>query len=135
VQLCQHRKYSLPANGVYLLESNVEHGVVKERYLQFEKAGDQYLGQVVSSGLDVNHVSFATSPPYFEDDKGNVRKKVLGLLWDFIVGGKTIAGEMCHLLYFCFASLCYHFDFLVRTLPRQNKLQASPFLPTFPTTP
>ncbi len=109
-------------------------GSVKERYLQFEKAGDQYLGGVVSS-LDVNHVSFATSPPYFEDDEdGNVREKVLGLLWDFIVGGKTIAGEVCHLLYFYFASLCYHFDFLVRTLPRRNKLQALPFLPTFPTT-
>jgi len=40
-------------------------GSIKERYLQFEKAGDQYLGRVVS-GLDVNDVSFAVSPPYFE---------------------------------------------------------------------
>ena len=30
-------------------------GHVKERYLQFEKAGDQYLGRVVC-GLDVNDV-------------------------------------------------------------------------------
>ncbi len=107
-------------------------GSVKERYLQFEKAGDQYLGRVVS-GLDVNDVSFATSPPYFEDDNnGMVRENVLTLLRNFVVGGKSIQGEVCHLLYFCFASLCYHFDFLVRTLPRRSKLQASPFFTNIP---
>jgi hypothetical protein len=37
-------------------------GLVKERYLQFKKAGDQYLGWVVS-GLDDNDVSFAISRP------------------------------------------------------------------------
>ena len=42
-------------------------GPVKERYLQYEKAGDQYLGRVVC-GLDVNSVKCATSPPYFEFD-------------------------------------------------------------------
>jgi len=36
------------------------------------------------------------------------------------------------LLYFCFASLCYHFDFLVKVLHKQNKLQASPFFTHIP---
>ena len=63
-------------------------GSVKERYLQFEKAGDQYLGRVVS-GLDVNDVSFAVSPPYFECD-GDVKEKILILLKDFTVGGHGI---------------------------------------------
>ncbi len=73
-------------------------GSIKERYLQYKKAGDQYLGQVVSR-LDVIDVSFAISPPYFEsgpDD--NVKEKVLGLLREFIVGGNSIADEVCHLL-------------------------------------
>ena len=39
-------------------------GHIKERYLQYEKAGDQYLGRVVC-GLDVNTVDFAVSPPFF----------------------------------------------------------------------
>jgi hypothetical protein len=39
-------------------------GHVKEPYLQFEKAGDQYLGRVVTE-LDVNDVLFAVSPPFF----------------------------------------------------------------------
>ncbi len=66
------------------------------------------------------------------NEDGNVRVKVMGLLQELIVRGKTIAGEVCYLLYFCFASLCYHFDFLVRTLPRRNKLQASPFFTNIP---
>ena len=105
-------------------------GSVKERYLQFEKAGDQYLGQVVS-GLDVNDVSFAVLPPYFECD-GDMKEKILTLLKDFTVGGHGIRGEIFQVLYFCFASLCYHFDYLVRVLPQRNKLQASPFFTHIP---
>ena len=105
-------------------------GSVKERYLQFEKAGDQYLGRVVS-GLDVNDVSFAISPPYFECDC-YMKDKILTLLKDFTVGGHGIRGEIFQMLYFCFASLCYHFDFLVQRLPKRYKLQASPFFTHIP---
>jgi hypothetical protein len=100
-------------------------GSVKERYLQFEKAGDQYLGRVVS-GLDVNDVSFAVSPPYFECD-GDVKEKILILLKDFTVGGHGIQGEIFQMLYFCFASLCYHFDYLVQVLPQRSKCRHRPF--------
>jgi hypothetical protein len=66
-------------------------GLVKERYLQFKKAGDQYLGWVVS-GLDINNVSFAISPPYFEcgDNEGGIREKIFTLLKEFTVGGHGI---------------------------------------------
>ncbi|KAL3775170.1 hypothetical protein HJC23_000313 [Cyclotella cryptica] len=40
-------------------------GGIKERYLHFENAGDQYLGRVVA-GLDSNEYLFAVSPPYFD---------------------------------------------------------------------
>ena len=63
--------------------------------VQYENAGDQYLGQVLVSGLDIN----------FE------------LLKDLMVGGHSIAHEIFHLLYYCPASLCCHFDFMVRILP------------------
>jgi hypothetical protein len=87
----------------------------------------------VVSRLDVNDVSFAISPPYFESGPDDdVKEKVLGLLREFVVWGNSIAGEVCHLLYFCFASICFHFDYLVRVLPKQNKLQASPFFTNIP---
>ena len=87
------------------------------------------------SGLDVNDVSFAVSPPYFEND-GNgddVREKVFELLKDYMVGGHSnISGEVFQLLYYCFASLCYHYNFLVGILPKRNKLQVSPFFTNLP---
>jgi len=108
-------------------------GLVKERYLQFKKAGDQYLGRVVS-GLDINNVSFAISPPYFEcgDNPDDLREEIFTLLKNFMVGGGGIRGELFQLLYFCFASLCYHFEYLVQVLHKQNKLQASPFFTHIP---
>ena len=39
-------------------------GHIKERYLQYKKVGDQYLGRVIC-GLEVNDVLFAVSPPFF----------------------------------------------------------------------
>jgi hypothetical protein len=108
-------------------------GSVKEHYLQFKKARDQYLGQVVS-GLDVNDVSFAILPPYFEcgDNEGDIWEKIFTLLKEFTVGGHGIQGEIFQLLYFCFVSLCYHFNFLVEVFPKQNKLQALPFFTHIP---
>jgi len=108
-------------------------GPVKERYLQYEKAGDQYLGRVVS-GLDVNNVSFAVSPPYFENDgiEDDVTEKINILLKSFTVGGDNLSGDVFRVLYFCFASLCYHFDYLVQITPGRSKLQASPFFTNIP---
>ena len=56
-----------------------------------------------------------------------MKEKILTLLKDFTVGGHGIRGEIFPVLYFCFASLCYHFDYLVQVLPQRNKLQVSPF--------
>ena len=107
-------------------------GPVKERYLQYEKAGDQYLGRVVS-GLDVNDVSFAASPPYFESGpEDDVRGNVNDILKAFTVGGGNLSGEVYRVLYFCFASLCYHFDYLSEITPMRSKLQASPFFTNIP---
>ncbi len=63
-------------------------GCVKEHYLQYEKAGDQYLGRVVSRH-DINDVSFVISPPYFESGTDDdVKENVLSLLREFVVGGE-----------------------------------------------
>ena len=38
---------------------------MKEKYIHYEKAGDQYVGRV-AAGLNVNSTEFAVSCPYFE---------------------------------------------------------------------
>lgn len=96
-------------------------GHVKERYLQYEKAGDQYLGRVVC-GLDVNTVDFAVSPPFFEFDDTRQEggwddgtSQVYSLLKDNMVHGDTVPASVHHIFYFCFASICFHLDFLFFT--------------------
>jgi len=105
-------------------------GQVKERYLQYEKAGDQYLGRVVS-GLDVNSVSFAVSPPFFDVDD-EVRVQIEALIKSYVVGGEHLPAGVYQIFQYCFASLCYHYEFLTSTLHRRSKLQASPFFSAMP---
>jgi hypothetical protein len=105
-------------------------GQVKERYLQYEKAGDQYLGRVVS-GLDVNSVTFAVSPPFFDVDD-ETRVQIEALIKSYVVGGKLLPAGVYQIFHYCFASLCYHYEFLTATLHQKSKLQASPFFSAMP---
>ena len=105
-------------------------GHIKERYLQYEKAGDQYLGRVVC-GLDVNHVSFAASPPFFEAES-EALDNIHILLKTYAVRGDLVTPDMHRVFYFCFASLCYHRDFVAANLHQRSKLQASPFFNAMP---
>jgi len=87
-------------------------GHVKERYLQYEKAGNQYLGHVVC-GLDVNTVDFAVSPPFLEFDDtrqeggGTGKSRVYSMLRDYMVHGDTVLASVHRVFYFCFASFVF----------------------------
>ena len=130
MQFCQRRKYGVPADGFNLPASNVEYGF-RQGTLPPVRKSWRPVPWASGVWLDVNDVSCAVLPPYFVCD-GDVKDKILTLLKDFMVGGHGIQAEIFQMLYFCFASLCYHFDFLVKHLPKRNKLQASPFLLTSP---
>ena len=54
------------------------------------------------------------------------------LLKDYMVRGECALPSVHHIFYFCFASLCYHFDFLKRILHSKNKLRASHFFTHIP---
>jgi hypothetical protein len=101
---------------------------VKERYLQFEKAGGQYRGRVVCR-RNVKSVKFAVSPPFFDfDDTGpddGTSPNVYSLLRDYMVCGQSVSASVHCIFFFCFASLCFHFDILTQVLHKKNKLQAS----------
>ena len=126
---------SLPMVSICLC-SMWSMGHVKERYLQFEKAGNQYLGRAVS-GLVVNDVKFAVSPPFFDFDvtrpADGTDESVYSLLRDYMVRGESVSASVHCIFYFCFASLCFHFDFLLQALHPKNKLQALHFFNHIPT--
>jgi hypothetical protein len=54
-----------PPMASICLRAGWSMGPVKEKYIHYEKAGDQYVGRVVC-GLNVNSTRFAVSLPYFE---------------------------------------------------------------------
>jgi hypothetical protein len=122
---CLHRilaKYSkeffalgiLPGNlGSHLARKGTSSHA-KECYLQYEKAGNQYLGRVVC-GLDVNFIKFAVSPPFFKFDctrQGDIGQgdtgqggaddgtsvRVYSLLRDYMVHGKSVPASLHHII-------------------------------------
>jgi hypothetical protein len=96
-------------------------GHIKERYLHYKMAGNQYLGQVVC-GLEVNDMLFAVSPPFLILREGDERAdSVYPLLKEYMVCGDHVPASVNCIFYFCFASLCYHFDYLAKSCtPRTN---------------
>mmetsp|Transcript_13153 Transcript_13153/g.27833 ORF Transcript_13153/g.27833 Transcript_13153/m.27833 type:complete len:157 (+) Transcript_13153:1089-1559(+) len=97
-------------------------GTVKERYLHSEKAGDQYLGHVVS-GLNCNLYLFAVSPPYFDftgvENKSNIEQNLDTLVKEYIPRGDCLKSRIFCIFRYCFASLCYNFNFLRQKLHKK----------------
>ena len=110
-------------------------GGIKERYLHFENAGDQYLGRVVT-GLDCNEYLFAVSPPYFDlstvANEEETEKTIDELVARYLVGGNVCPPRLFVIFRYLFASLCFHSEFLSKKLHPKNKLQASPFFTSIP---
>ncbi len=83
-------------------------GNMKERYLHYEKAGDQFLGRVVS-GLNVDVYKFAVSPPYFDFNNYDgpaeeAEKKVDDLVKKLLLRGEKVEPRVFRIVRFCFAS-------------------------------
>ena len=83
-------------------------GGIKERYLHFENAGDQYLGRVVA-GLDCNEYLFAVSPPYFDlstvANAEETEKTIDELVARYLVGGNVCPPRLVVIFHYLFASL------------------------------
>ncbi len=90
-------------------------GSVKELYLDYEKAGVQYLGWV-ASGLNCSRYLFSASPPYFDFDwasgKGHIWKMLDDKIMSFIPQRHGLNSQIFCIFWFCFDSICVHSDFL-----------------------
>lgn len=105
-------------------------GNVKERYLHYECAGDQFTGRTVT-GLDVMDKTFAVSPPYFEGDDSVISAVDK---WVLAVGGESVKDHP-HLriaIRFLLASACFHHDYLVSVLPSDSPFFSSIAFATMP---
>ena len=96
-------------------------GGVKDKYLLYGCAGDQYVGRCASC-LDQTTKEFAISPPYFdystlEGEEKIARKKMVKDFIDSRIGFKegAISDSTRALVGWCFASICYHYEDLKET--------------------
>ena len=90
-------------------------GRVFEKYFNFGKYSNNYLGRILAS-LDPNSTSFGDLPPYFKKDMND----------DVIKQGMTcIYGDLLKshpnsvsILFFCFASVIYHIEFIKEVIDK-----------------
>ena len=113
-------------------------GGVKDRYFKRESTGDQYVGRCAA---DIDQLSklFAISPPYFdvtsmEEEIGwaCAKKGIEEWLAAQIIDEGELSASSKQIVWTCFALICYHQDYLLRTLHEECSFRASIFLKDIP---
>ncbi|KAF0683756.1 hypothetical protein As57867_024137, partial [Aphanomyces stellatus] len=92
-------------------------GHVVERYMHYEKAGDQFVGRVVA-GLPLNTSGFAVLPPHFAAENDQFVARAIRVVFPSLVGHPSLQAVLA----LCLASLVHHEKFLKVTLPMKHSL-------------
>jgi len=105
-------------------------GNVKDRYIHYEKAGDEFVGRSVT-GISSLTPAFAVSPVYFDPlevdgDHEKLKKMVESTIAATLVKRSEISAPTYELLTFLLANLCFHFEYLDTTLPSDHSIRVSP---------
>ena len=102
-------------------------GPVKDKYIHYEKAGDQYFGRVLPR-LNVNSPEFGVSPPYFEfnDTDTIIEEEIKAAIGNLIVGNRRIYPQILHLVKMSYASIYYHHRYLDEKLHGRSRIRQIP---------
>ena len=114
-------------------------GGVKDKYLKYEAAGDQYVGRC-ASGLNQLRKEFAVTPAYFdffgeindEVEREKLKKDLQKWLEIIVPNFGGVLPLTQHLIQFFFPSMCYHHGFLDKHLHADCSLRALEFLKDIP---
>ena len=85
---------------------------------RYEAAGDQYVGRTVP-GLPLESSSFSVLPPMFVH-RDNIVEEAIRMCFP------QLLHTMREIAEFCLASVVYHKDYLIKTLPKHHLLFSSP---------
>ncbi|RHZ32693.1 hypothetical protein DYB31_008890 [Aphanomyces astaci] len=96
-------------------------GSVFERYMHYERAGDQFVGRVVAE-LPLNQANFAVLPPHFVDNNSDAVVAALDITFPTLSKVASMRGILAHGM----ASLVRHFDYVVDTLPAKHIVFGTP---------
>ena len=113
---CSSGSTSCPSSSAIHLRAGWAMGGVQDTYIRYEAAGDMYVGRTVS-GLPRDRAEFASVGPYFKDNdeiQAGMEKVFPNLPDNLKEIGKNVL-----------ASLVYHSDFLLQTLPANDAVLKS----------
>ena len=98
-------------------------GNVKDRYIHYEKAGDQFCGRSVT-GISSMTKKFAVSPVYWDFTESGNRGKigVKKIIEEKFLNENEVDPHVLKLARYLFAAVCFHYDFLDSHLPSEIKL-------------
>ena len=116
-----------PPMAAICLRAGWSMGPVKDRYIHYEKARDQFVGRC-ATGISSLGKDFATSPVYWDMKGAPVGMK--GVIDKCICNNfgtiDELEGKTFELIRFLFASICYHYDTLDTHLHPEHKMRSSP---------
>jgi hypothetical protein len=102
-------------------------GNVKDRYIHYEKAGDQFTGRCCT-GISSLTKEFALSPVHFDfTDVGEAgTRAVQVIIEEKFLEQHVVEPNIFELIGHLFAAVCFHHSFLDDSLPDTDRLRASP---------
>ena len=116
-----------PPMASICLRAGWSMGNVKDRYIHYEKAGDQFCGRSVT-GISSMTKQFAVSPVYWDFTQSGTRGKreVKKIIEEKFLDEEEVEPHVFELVNYLFAAVCFHYDYLDSHLPKESKLRASP---------
>ena len=106
-------------------------GGTRDKYIKFENAGDQHLGRVLS-GLNPLSIDFSLTPPFFDVENEMEMVEIDRFLRSRIENSENISDKTFTLVRYCFASLCFHCEFLKSVLEPSSRIRTSPLFINVP---
>ena len=106
-------------------------GGTRDKYIKFENAGDQFLGRVLC-GLNPLSIDFSLTQPFFDVQNDFEMEEIDNFIWSRIENGDQIPDGTFTVVRYCFASLCYHHQFLKTILQPTSRIRTSPLFMNVP---
>ena len=105
-----------PSQSAICIRGGWSQGKVRDIYMRWEAAGDQYTGRTLS-GLPTLSGDFGILPPFFSSSTPpELIKKVLG------IGFLNLPDRLTRIAEFCLASLVFHRQWLIDNLPVNHRI-------------
>ena len=102
-------------------------GPIKDRYIHYEKLGDQFVGRSVT-GISSLSKDFGMSPVhwYWTESHSYLKDKMETLNGDNLVRRIDVSGATFDILKYLFVFICFHYDNLDAHFHPNHRLRASP---------